>query len=63
MLFVQRLWVLFYFASNFFQTTGNLKAEKPEASEEELNYELAKAYESLFMDQMNDLQFEVHIGK
>lgn len=41
----------------------DLKTEKPNMSEEELNYELAKAYEDLFMDHMNDLQVDIHIGK
>lgn len=38
-----------------------LKAEQPEIREKELNYQLSKQYEDLYVDQIGDLVIEVHV--
>ena len=40
-----------------------MKEENPDMTDAELNYELTKRYEDLFMEQMGDLEIEIQLGK
>ena len=39
----------------------DIKEENPDITDAELNYELSKSYEDLYIDHINDLEITIHI--